>query len=42
MKEALKNEIMRLVIIAMFSTLCKLKLKLISKRTKADLACVRA
>ena len=42
MEEALRNEIMRPIIITMFSTLYKLELKLISKRTKAGLACVRA
>jgi len=35
LEEALRNEIMRSVIITMFPTLYKLELKLISKRTKA-------
>ena len=42
MEKALRNEIMRPVIITMFSMLYKLELKLISKRTKAGLARVRA
>ena len=38
MEEALRNEITRPVITTMFSTLYKLELKLMSKRTKAGLA----
>ena len=42
LEEALKNEITRPIIIAMFSTLYELERKLISERTKAGLARARA
>ena len=37
MEEALRNEIMRQIIITMFSTLYKLELKLISRELRLDL-----
>jgi len=42
LEEALRNEITRPIIIAMFSTLYELERKLISERTKAGLAKARA
>jgi len=42
LEEALKNEITRPIIIAMFSTLYELERKLISERTKAGLARAKA
>mgnify|MGYP000129568088 CR=1 FL=1 len=42
LEEALRNEVVRPIIIAMFSTLYELERKLISERTKAGLARARA
>ena len=42
LEEALRNEIVRPIIIAMFSTLYELERKLISERTKAGLARAKA